>query len=374
MLDVIVVGVGGMGSSTAYHLARRGVETLALEQFDLVHDRGSSHGSSRIIRLPYWEHPSYVPLVLRALELWRELEVVSGETLLATTGSIDAGPERSPMIQGSLAACRHHVLPYEYLTAAELRGRFPAFRLPERHVAVFQPNGGILIPEKCIAAYANAARSFGARIHTAERVIDWTSAGSVVRVRTELGEYESRCLVFTAGPWTPKLVGGLDMISVERQVMLWTEPTRPEWFQPSCFPVFYMQVDEGRFYGFPLHDIPAFKMGKYHHRMQEVDPDTVDRDVDATDEAVLREAIDKYFPDANGPTVKAKVCLFSNTRDEHFIIDVVHASPRVAVAAGFSGHGFKFCSVVGEILADLILDGRSRHDTSLFALRRFAVQ
>jgi sarcosine oxidase len=156
--------------------------------------------------------------------------------------------------------------------------------------------------------------------------------------------------------------------------MLWTQPVRPERFQPGRFPVFYMQVNEGRFYGFPIHGIPGFKIGKYHHRKQSVDPDTMDRRVDAEDEMVLREAIRRYFPEADGPTMAMKVCLFTNTRDEHFIIDVLDDSPHVVIAAGFSGHGFKFCSVVGEILAELTLDGGTRHDISLFALSRLAQQ
>jgi sarcosine oxidase len=240
-------------------------------------------------------------------------------------------------------------------------------------VALLQPDGGFLLPERCTVAHVEAAQALGARVQARERVIGWTSRRGRVSVRTDRGAYEARRLVITSGPWVAKLVDRLDvLLTVERQVMLWTQPARPERFRPACFPVFYIQVSESRFYGFPIYGIPGFKIGKYHHRKQLVDPDMMDRRVDAEDAAVLREAIGRYFPEAGGPTMAMKVCLFTNTRDEHFIIDVLDDSPHIAIAAGFSGHGFKFCSVVGEILAELTLDGGTRHDISLFALSRFA--
>ncbi len=373
MLDVIVIGVGGMGSAAVYHLARRGARVLGLEQFDVPHDLGSSHGLTRIIRLAYWEHPSYVPLLRRAYQLWHDLEDVAGERVLVTTGSIDAGPPGSPIVRGALRACRRFDLPHERLSGRSLHTRFPGYNLPARHVAILQPDGGFLLPERCIVAHVEAAHALGATVHARERVIGWTVRRRGVSVRTDRGSYQARRLVITSGPWAAKLVDRLDvLLSVERQVMLWTHPARPDRFRPGRFPVFYMQVNEGRFYGFPIHGIPGFKIGKYHHREQLVDPDTVDRHVDAEDETVLRKAIRRYFPDADGPTMAMKVCLFTNTRDGHFIIDVLDDSPFVAIAGGFSGHGFKFCSVVGEILAELTLDGGTHHDISLFALSRLA--
>jgi sarcosine oxidase len=371
MFDVIVIGVGGMGSAAVYHLARRGVRVLGLEQFDIPNDLGSSHGLTRIIRLAYWEHPAYVPLLRRAYELWHELEAVAKESLLLTTGSVDAGPPGSRLVRGALRACQMFELPHDQLSARSLRERFPGYHLPADHVAVFQPDGGFLLPERCVAAHVDAALALGAEVHTREAAIAWNRAGDGVSVRTDRAVYEARRLVVTAGPWASKLVEPLeDLLTVERQVMLWTEPARPEWFQPSSFPVFNMEVDEGHFYGFPIHGVPGFKIGKYHHRHQRVDADTVDRSVDAEDEAVLREAIRRYFPDANGPAMAMKVCLFTNTRDEHFIVDRLDDATPLTIAAGFSGHGFKFCSVIGEILAELALDGATRHDISLFPLSR----
>jgi sarcosine oxidase len=371
MFDAIVIGVGGMGSAAAYHLARRGARVLGLEQFDIPHDLGSSHGHTRIIRLAYWEHPSYVPLLRRAYTLWRQLERATKERLLITTGSIDAGRPGSPVVRGALEACDRFDLRHERLSSRALRRRFPGYELPEEHVAVFQPDGGFLLPERCVVSHVRAAQALGASVHARERVIDWTFRRGRVQVRTDRGRYEARRLVVTAGPWAGQLIRQLKgRLTVERQVMLWTQPVRPDWFQPARFPVFYMQVDEGRFYGFPIHGIPGFKIGKYHHRRQRVDPVAMHRDVDLKDEAVLRSAIRRYFPQADGPTMAMKVCLFTNTRDEHFLIDALPDAPQVVVAAGFSGHGFKFCSIVGEVLADLALAGATSHDISLFRLSR----
>jgi sarcosine oxidase len=371
MYDAIVIGAGGMGSAAAYHLARRGARVLALEQFDIPHDLGSSHGISRIIRLAYWEHPDYVPLLRRAYELWRELEAAAGERLLIVTGNVDAGDENSPNILGVKEACRRFQLPHEELDSTALTARFPGYRLPSDIVSILQPDGGFLLPERCVVAHVEAAQRSGAIVRAREHVIGWDTVAGAVRVRTDRGEYSGARLVLTAGAWTASLASQTaPLLTPERQVMLWAQPLCPEYFRAERFPVFYIRVPEGPFYGFPIHGVPGMKIGKYHHRHEAVDPDTMDRQCHAEDEDVLRECIRRYFPDANGPTMAMKTCMFTNTRDEHFLIDLIEHDPRVAIAAGFSGHGFKFCSVVGEILADLALDGGSRHDISLFSMRR----
>jgi sarcosine oxidase len=202
-------------------------------------------------------------------------------------------------------------------------------------------------------------------------VIDWTERRNQVEVRTDRQTYTCHRLVITAGAWAGKVLADLQaLLTPERQVMLWVQPRRPQYFQPATFPVFYMQTAEGSFYGFPVYSVPGFKIGKYHHLKQEVDPDTIDRECHAEDERILREGIRRYFPDANGATMAMKACMFTNTRDEHFIIERRSGLPAITFAAGFSGHGFKFCSVVGEILAELVLDGGTRHDISLFASSR----
>jgi sarcosine oxidase len=373
--DVIVIGVGGMGSAATYHLARRGARVLGLERYDIPHDLGSSHGVNRIIRLAYAEHPSYVPLLRRAYELWREIEWHAGERLLFITGSVDAGLPHGDTVAGSLLSCQTHHLSHEVLDAGALHRRFPGYRLPSDMVGVYQSDGGFVLSERAIVAHVTAAHALGADIRAREPVDTWEAIGAGVRVRTTQGTYEASRLVVTAGPWVAALVPELGPLAIpERQVLLWAHPTRPEHFQLGAFPVFNLDAAEGRFYGFPVYGVPGFKIGKYHHRRQTSDADATDRGCYADDERVLREGIRRYFPDANGPTMAMKTCLFTNSPDEHFILDVLPEQTQVSVAAGFSGHGFKFCSVVGEILAELALDGGTRHDLALFRLSRFHQQ
>jgi len=370
--DAIVVGLGSMGSATLYHLARRGQRVLGLEQFDVPNSLGSSVGVNRIIRLAYAEHPDYVPLLRRAYELWRELEALTKERLLVITGGLDVGREHEENVQGSLLSCSVHDLAHELLDAGAVQRRFPGYRLPPDMVAVHQPDGGFLMSERCVIAHTVAALDLGAEIHGRERATSWKANAKGVRVETQSGStYEAGSLVVTAGPWVGDLVTELAPLAVpERQVLLWAQPRRPEYFRVDSFPVFTMQAPEGRFYGFPVHGVPGFKIGKYHHRQQSVRLEAIDRECHAEDEAVLREGLRRYFPDADGPTLAMKVCLFTNTSDEHFILDRHPDHPQVALAAGFSGHGFKFCSVVGEIMADLVLDGAARHKIDRFRLAR----
>jgi sarcosine oxidase len=369
--DVIVVVAGAMGSASAYYLARRGKRVLCLERFGFPHAMGSSHGHTRIIRLAYLEHPSYVLLLRRAYELWREIQSIAGERLLYITGSIDAGPEGSFVFKGSWDSCKLHDLPHEVLTGSELRRRYPGYRLPLEHLALVQPEGGFLTPERCIVSYVIAAQALGAELHAHEKVLEWVPLKAGVRVRTDRGAYEADKLVVTAGAWVGKLLGVLEGLAVpERQVLAWLQPTRPGYFRPDVFPVFNLLVDEGRFYGFPVHSVPGFKFGKYHHLEEKTDPDQFDREVRERDERVLREFAERYFPDGCGPTMDLQTCMFTNTEDDHFVIDVHPEYPQVSLASPCSGHGFKFASVIGEIMADLAEKGLTRHDISMFRLDR----
>jgi sarcosine oxidase len=369
--DAIVVGAGSMGSAAAYEFARRGLRVLALDQFDVPNMLGASVGTTRIIRLAYSEHPKYVPLLRRAYELWRDLEKVSRESLLFITGGIDAGAESSGTIMGSLRSCREHALPHEFMSATDVNRRFPGYQLPSAMAAVYQPDGGFLMSERCVVAHVSAALAQGAEVHGRERVHGWDVTSGHVVVTTEHARYEAGALVLAAGPWTANLASELrPNVVAERQVLLWAQPRRPEYYAVDRFPIFNMEALEGRFYGFPVHSVPGFKIGKYHHRHEFVDADAVDRTCHPADEAVLRDAIRSYFPDANGPTLAMKVCMFANTPDEHFIIDRYPAAQNVVIAAGFSGHGFKFCSVVGEIVVDLATQGNTTFDLELFRLER----
>lgn len=371
--DAIVLGLGGMGSATLFQLARRGLRVLGLERYDLVHEHGSSHGLTRIIRLAYWEHPAYVALLRRAYELWRELERLAGERLLHITGSVDAGPAGGPVFEGALRSSELHGLPHEVMDGAGLQRRFPGYRLPRETRCLFQPDGGFLLPERCNVAHAEQALAHGAEVRCREQVLEWDAAGGRVSVRTARGRYEAGRLVICAGPWAAGLVPELRGLAVpERQVLAWLQPERPERFRPDVFPVFNLEVEEGRFYGFPSFLVPGFKFGKYHHRGEVVDPDGGNREPEPEDEALLRAFARRYFPDGAGPALMLKACLFTNSPDRHFILDRHPDHPEVAIAAGFSGHGYKFCSVVGEIMADLAQSGATRHDIEFFRLGRFA--
>jgi sarcosine oxidase len=370
--DVIVVGVGGMGSATCWQLARRGKKVLGLDQFDIPHASGSSHGINRIIRLAYYEDPSYVPLLKRAYELWRELEAACGEHLLHITGSIDASEPDGIVFSGALESCKLHDLPHEVLTSAELTRRFSGYQLPENYLALYQQDGGFLLSERCIVQHAEEAMKLGAEIHGREEVLDWTSGENGITVRTSRGSYRSEKLVFTAGAWMGLLLEDLaPLLSPERQVLAWLQPLEPAKFTPGTFPVFNLTVPEGRYYGFPVFGNPGFKIGRYHHLDEQIDPAQPLREPDGADEEILRAFVSRYTPAANGPTLALRTCIFTNSPDEHFIIDTLPDDERVIVASPCSGHGYKFCSVVGEILADLAIDGSTRHDISLFELDRF---
>ena len=370
--DAIVIGVGGMGSAAVYHLARRGLQVLGLEKHAVPHEMGSSHGYSRMIRYTLQEHPSYVPLVRRSYELWHEMEETAGEELMVTTGSIRAGAPDSPFFLNAQEACDLHSIPYEILTASEVNKRFPGYRFPEEISSVYQADGGFLLPERCIVTHVQAAERAGADVHSQETVLDWEIRGDGVQVRTDRDTYTAGRLVVTAGPWAANLVPELAAYAVpERQVMGWFQPKRPELYAAEAFPVFGVFTEEGRYYGFPSHAVPGFKIGRAHHLLQKVDPDAIDREVHPEDEDILRQVVNRYFPLAAGKLLDGKTCMYTNTPDEHFMIGTLDGQPQVSVAAGFSGHGFKFASVIGEIMADLAQNGATEHDINLFRLDRF---
>ncbi len=372
VFDAIVIGVGGMGSATVCQLAGRGLRVLGLERFRIPHELGSSHGITRIIRLAFHEGPSYVPLGLRAYELWRELEQRSGEQVLHVTGSVHAGAPGAVAFENTLRACEEQDVPHEVLTSAELAARFPGYGLPPGMTAVVQPQGGFLTPERCVEAHVSVARACGAEVHAEERVLDWEAFSGGVRVRTEAGVYEAGSLVLTAGAWAGRLVPELAEVAVpERQVMAWFEPDDPALFAPSRFPVFIVTMDGDEYYGFPEFGVPGLKLGKFDDTGIAADPDALDRTWRTHDEEMLRDFLRRCFPRAAGRLLRMAVCMFTNSPDRHFIVGTHPVWPQVSFAAGFSGHGFKFCSVIGEVMADLAERGETRHDISLFAPTRF---
>jgi sarcosine oxidase len=369
--DVAVIGLGAMGSAALYHLAKRGIRVLGIERFQLGHDRGSSHGLTRIIRLGYFEHPSYVPLVRRAYELWRDLETASGQKLLTVTGIAEIGLPDGVLVSGTLASSRQHGLPHEVLDARSLMQRYPQFRVPADFVGVVQPDGGFLEPEKAIHAHLALAKAAGAQIRTGEKVLAIEPAGDFVRVTTQSGTIEAGRTIVAAGAWASTLLPKDALpLHVTRQVLIWLEPQTPAAFTPDRFPVFMIESTDGIHYGFPMHD-GAMKIARHHHERETVDPETYDRSVSQRDEAMIRSAIGAYIPAANGRLAASKTCLYTMTPDEDFVIGPLPGTPNVIVASPCSGHGFKFAPAIGEILADLATSGETAHDIGRFSPARF---
>jgi sarcosine oxidase len=370
---VAVVGLGVAGSAAAWQLARRGLQVIAFEQHGPLHGYGSSHGRTRIIREAYFEHPLYVPLVRRAHGLWQELEAGAPGLLLAITGGLSIGPPGSAVFAGALRSVREHGLPHEVLESSELRARYPAFAPAEDMAAVLEPRAGLLRVEECLTALQAGAARAGAVLRHGETVLGWRPDGSGTAVRTTAGEYRAGHLVICTGPWLSRLATSLRLpLRVERQLSHWFEPLAgAAAFDAERCPVTIWEHEPGRaFYTIPDPGGQGFKAG-LHHQGEPVDPDTVDRRPNADDEARVRALLARYVPAANGRLRDARVCLYTNTPDEHFLIDRHPQHPNVILASPCSGHGFKFGPAVGEVLADLVSDGRSRFDLAPFSLSRF---
>ena len=372
--DAIVVGLGAMGSATLFHLARRGLRVLGLEQFSEGHQLGSSHGDSRIIRETYFEHPLYVPLVRRAHSLWRELEELSGASLMKITGGLMIGPSEGMVVAGTLRSAREHNLPHEVLTPAQVHERFPAFQLASNLVAVLDPRAGYLDPEACNKAHLGAARSAGAETRFDERVLEWNPDGEGVRIRTAAGDHTANRLVLTAGAWTAGFARDLGLpLSVERQSVFWLEPGGlPDRYEAERFPIYAHEYKAGHIcYGFPR--LPrGVKASVMHSGDTSRDADNIERTVKDVEVKPLRAALRPVLPDlAEAPVRDRGVCLFTNTPDHDFIIDFHPLHPQALISSPCSGHGFKFASAIGELQADLLTSGKSRFDLSPFRVDRW---
>ena len=370
--DVAVIGLGAAGSAALHHLARRGRRVVGIEQFTPGHDRGSSHGETRIIRLGYFEHPAYVPLVRAAIPLWRALERESGAALLDVTGILEMGAPDNTLVAGTLRSARTHGLPHEVLDAAGVMGRFPAFRLPPHFVGVLQPDGGVLAAEPAVAAQLARARAAGAELRANETVRAIEPAADGVRIVTDRGTLLAGQAVVATGGWIRQLLPGLPApIRVTRQVVGWFAPAEPALFARERCPVFMIESQGGIFYGFPAGPRPGIKFAKHHHADEAVDPFAAARPIDGADEAVLRATLAAHVPAADGPLLAAQTCRYTMTPDGDFILDRLPGAPSIIVVSPCSGHGFKFAPVIGEIVADLVTQGATRHDISRFRLGRF---
>ncbi|MDB5312935.1 MAG: soxA [Gemmataceae bacterium] len=371
--DAIVLGVGGMGSAACFELARRGRRVLGLEQFPLVHDRGSSHGHTRIIRTAYYEHPNYVPLLRRAFARWYELEQLTGRHLLTECPALNIGPTDGELVSGVRASVREHGLAAAELTAPEIARRYP-FRFPDDYAGILEANAGFLYVEECVRAHVDAAVSLGAEVRADEAVRGWKAVGEGVRVTTDRGTYRAAKLVITAGAWATTLLADLGVpLTVMRQVLLWFDVARSAALaRRDTFPIFIADVPGGPFYGLPAIDRFGLKIARHYGAPELTGPDGVKWETTPADEPPVRAFLDAHLPALTGGMTKGQVCMYTLTPDRHFVIDVHPGFPQVSVACGFSGHGFKFASVVGEVLADLADRGRTDHPIGMFRATRFS--
>jgi sarcosine oxidase len=376
--DVIVVGLGAMGSAAAYQAGRRGARVLGLEAFTPAHELGSSGGATRIIRLAYFEHPAYVPLLRAAWELWPRIAEEAERELMLVTGGLYIGRRGSAVLDGALTSARQHGLAHEVLSAEETRARFPALAVDDDMETLHEPLAGILFAQRCINAHLELAARHGADLRFEERVTGWRSDGDGIRVTTDQGSYLCSKLIVAAGAWLPELAPELGMpLTVERNVNFWFEPVAsPELLSPARLPVWIVEIyDEYAFYGFPALP-PEAGLGtgakvSRHHGGRSVDPNAVDREARPEDEAPVRDFMAKYLPLADGPRLDARVCMYTNTPDFNFVLDFHPADDRIVIASPCSGHGFKFSNVIGRICADLALDGRTSFDIDFLSLNRF---
>ncbi|HJO09118.1 MAG TPA: N-methyl-L-tryptophan oxidase [Verrucomicrobiota bacterium] len=374
--DVIVVGVGSMGSAICYHLAKRGASVLGIDSQSVPNTNSSHHGETRVIRLTYQEHPDYVPLLRDAYQLWEEIEHETGTKLLHKTGVLYMGFPDSEAITGVRLASETHKLPCSMLTHSELALQFPQFNLPEGMIGALEPEGGYLLSELAIETYTQAAEQLGAKLLTNEPVIDWASNGSSITVRTANGRHTAGKLILCAGAWTSGLLQQPNIsLTVTRQVLGWVQPKRPELFQPGDHPVWNIDPNgdgdlTGIYYGFPM-SADGLKVA-LHLPGKSMDPDEITDETFPPDEEEILLPLRRYIPNAFGPVRSVKVCKYTNSEDGHFIVDRHPANDRVHIACGFSGHGFKFASVMGSVLSELALDGKTQRPIDFLGLSRLA--
>jgi sarcosine oxidase len=370
--EVIVIGIGTMGSATCYHLAKRGVKVLGLEQFDLAHDKGSHAGQSRIIRKAYFEHPDYVPLLELAYKNWRAMEEVSGAELYVPTGLLYLGDPENAVMQGVKASAAQFGIPLEYPNA----DAYPQIRVSAEQELLFEPDAGFVTPERSVLVHVDEAMKLGAEIRTQVEVRRWRVEGGSVVVETADEIFTADRLVITAGPWTSKLVPSLSpKLEVTRQSLVWVMPGDPEAFQLGKFPCWVIAKEglPGVYYGFPLLPVDRFQgpigLKLAHHAPAAVcNPDQVDRNIYPEDSMPMVDLLHKYFRKGFKQLSAVKTCLYTNTADENFIIDQLPGYDNVYVAAGFSGHGFKFAAGIGEIMADLAVDRKTEYPVGFLSI------
>lgn len=366
-----------MGSATCYYLAKRGQSVLGLEQFNTPHEKGSHAGQSRIIRKAYFEHPDYVPLLQRAYENWKNFELETGSRFYHRTGVVYFGKPENENIEGIRRAAVLHNIRIENLHRADAMKKFPLFQVPDDFDTIFEPDAGFVTPENAIEAYVREAEKLGAVVLKNSPVVKWRLEGSKIRVSTATDNYTAEKLVITAGAWTARVVPQLNVpLQVTRQLLAWVAPPDPHAFSLGNFPCWFVEDPTlGTFYGFPelsgRSGAPGLKLA-HHYPGVPSDANAIDGPIPKAEEAKLRHFLDQYIPSAGDHIVDTKHCLYTYSPDTHFIIDHLPGyDKRVSVACGFSGHGFKFVPVIGEVLADFAIKGRTELPVGFLSMDRF---
>jgi sarcosine oxidase len=382
--DVVVLGLGAMGSAAAWQLAKRGRRVLGIDRFSPPHAHGSSHGETRITRLAIGEGPHYSPLAQRSHEIWREIESATGEDLLTVTGGlIISSPSRTAKLHvddffaNTLAAAKLYRIAHEVLETEEIRRRYPQFRVRDGEIGYFEAGAGFLRPERCIAAQLRLAKSLGAEIRTGETVLRFEAGSDAVVIHTEQQIVRAKKLIISAGPWLPKLIGEgyAGAFRILRQVLFWFGVGDVEPYLPDNCPVYIweLQGPKQAIYGFPAIDGPSggIKVASQQYE-QSTTPDTINREVSPGEIAAMyRDNVAPFLAGVTSNCIKAVTCLYTQTPDSGFVICPHPESDRVIIASPCSGHGFKHSAAIGEALAELVTDGHSRFDLSAFSLRRF---
>lgn len=368
--DAIVVGCGVMGSAVSYNLARKGLKVLNIERFGVNHQRGSSHGMTRIIRLAYYEDPRYVPLLKRAFDSWREVESKSGKKLLLMTGGLMIGRPDAKLVKGVLKSAEVHGLPREVLSAADVGERFGAFALPSEFEAVYEQNAGVLFAEDCVRAFVGLGSEAGCEFRFSEEVRGWKSRTDSVEVETHLGRQTASKLIFCAGPWNGKLLGGSVPLKCERQVPFWFPSGGQKRFTPTEMPIFIMEEGSGAtYYGIP--DVGQGVKVARTHGGAVVDPDSINREVTADDLSPVRDFVSKRMNGLDSQPVYSATCMYTNSPDLNFVVGQHPSEPKVTIVSACSGHGFKFASVLGEIISDMTVGGKVDYDVAFMSPDRF---
>ncbi len=370
--DVIVVGLGGVGSSAVYHLAAAGHRVLGLDQYPPAHDRGSSHGQTRIIRQAYFEHPSYVPLLRRAYELWGELEKACDQRLFHRTGVVEIGPADGIVVPGVLHAAREHGLDVETLCMSEVSRRWPGLTGRSSHVAVLERDAGFLRVEECVRCHLRQAAAHSATLRHNVGVTGWRIDGSGVEVETDSGTERSGRIVFACGPWSGQVLGEIGMtLKVKRKYQYWYSPAREGYGESDGFPCFFHETRDGFFYGFPSLGDEGVKVAR-HSGGQLVECPSDVHPACESDRRQIENYLRQNLPGVGDSLCKWRGCYYTLTPDEHFIVDRHPEHEQVVVVAGLSGHGFKFTSVLGELATQLTETGTTNLDTSLLRANRLS--